>query len=62
MTLADLRTALYGSDIVQGDIPRLRAEAEDAKRRLTRLEWAVIGVIVATGAQGVGSIVGGGLP
>lgn len=54
-----LRTALYGSDLIKGDIPRLWTETEDHRRRLTRLEWAMIGLVVATGAQGLGSVLGG---
>ena len=55
----ELRTALYGSDISTGDIPRLHAATEDQSKRLTRLEWAVIAILVATGAQGLGTVLGG---
>ena len=54
-----LRTALYGSDIVAGDIPTLKVAVAENDKRLTRLEWAVIAILVATGAQGIGSVLGG---
>lgn len=57
--VGELRTALYGSDIATGDIPVLKAAQQETSKRLTRLEWAVIAVLVATGAQGLGSVLGG---
>jgi hypothetical protein len=53
-----LRTALYGDDITTGDIPVLKHDGDDIKRRLTRAEWALVAIIVATGANGVGTLVG----
>jgi hypothetical protein len=55
----ELRATLYGSDIHRGDIPLLREDIADTKRRLTRVEWGMIAVLAATGAQGLGTLLGG---